>query len=69
MAVTCTLSSFGRASRITSRGYERPGLLDLLAAVEEKGRAFDVVVVSALDRLGRGRTAETAPPTRKTSPG
>jgi site-specific DNA recombinase len=33
--------------------YEWPGLLNLLAAVESKDRAFDVVIVSALDRIGR----------------
>jgi DNA invertase Pin-like site-specific DNA recombinase len=39
--------------------YERPGLLNLLAAAEGRERGFDVVVVSALDRIGRGEMIET----------
>ena len=44
---------------ITGAIYDRPGLSQLLAAVSEKGRGFDAVVVSALDRVGRGKSAET----------
>lgn len=39
--------------------YDRPGLIALLAAAEIVPRPFDVVVVSALDRIGRGETIET----------
>jgi DNA invertase Pin-like site-specific DNA recombinase len=54
-----TVTAFYADDDVTGAIYERPGLAQLLADAGSDGRAFDIVVVSALDRIGRGKSAET----------
>src|SRR5262249_50900015 len=54
-----TITKFYSDDAVTGAIYERPGLTQLLTDAAAGARDFDVLIVSAQDRIGRGDVTDT----------